>query len=130
MYVQVPATTAVPLSLHAEHIDPDPGIIRPTMDLSSLKGTNTCPRSTQSKPSELVLKRARIPTQREGADGTVERFHGHCLRISGSQALIRMGFNTTLLTLLGQWGSQAILRILEEHSRQPTPGTDRRRRRE
>ena len=77
MYVQVPATTAVPLSLHAGHIDPDPGIIRPTTDLSSLKGTNTCPRSTQSKPSELVLKRARIPTQREGADGTVERFHGH-----------------------------------------------------
>lgn len=61
-----------------------------------------------------VLKKANIPTQREGAEGTVERFHGHCLRISGSQALIRMGFNTTLVMLLGRWGSQAILRYIQD----------------
>ena len=61
-----------------------------------------------------VLQKAQIPTQRQGAEGVVERFHGHCLRISGSQALIRMGFNTTLVMLLGRWGSQAILRYIQD----------------
>lgn len=61
-----------------------------------------------------VLQKAHVQTQRQGADGPVERFHGHCLRISGSQALVRMGFSTTLIMLLGRWGSHAIFRYIQD----------------
>ena len=61
-----------------------------------------------------VLKRANIQTQRQGVDGPVERFHGHCLRISGAQALVRLGFSTTLIMLLGRWGSHAIFRYIQD----------------
>eukprot|EP00435_Cladocopium_sp_Y103_P060721 s29_g22.t1 len=61
-----------------------------------------------------VLTAAHIQTQRQGTDGLVERFHGHCLRISGSQALVRLGFSTTLIMLLGRWGSNAIFRYIQD----------------
>ena len=61
-----------------------------------------------------VLKTASIPTTREGMQGQVEMYHGHALRVSGAQYLTKIGFSTTLVMLLGRWGSQAIMRYIQD----------------
>ena len=61
-----------------------------------------------------VLIAAGIQTTREGTDGPVERFHGHCLRVSGVQYLTHLNFSTSLVMLMGRWGSQAILRYIQD----------------
>ena len=61
-----------------------------------------------------VLKAAALPTTREGVQGQVEMFHGHSLRVSGAQYLTRLGLSTTLVMLLGRWGSQAIMRYIQD----------------
>ena len=61
-----------------------------------------------------VLKAAGIETQRQGVDGMVERFHGHCLRVSGAQYLTQLKFSPQLVMLMGRWGSQAIQRYIQD----------------
>ena len=67
-----------------------------------------------------VLSAAGIETQRQGSDGAVERFHGHCLRVTGAQFLTQLKFSSQLVMLMGRWGSQAILRYIQD-----SPCTDR-----
>ena len=61
-----------------------------------------------------VLTAAGIATQRQGDAGMVERFHGHCLRVSGAQYLTQLKFSAQLVMLIGRWGSQAILRYIQD----------------
>ena len=61
-----------------------------------------------------VLQAAGIETTRQGADGLMERYHGHCLRVSGAQFLTQMKFSAQLVMLTGRWGSQAILRYIQD----------------
>eukprot|EP00435_Cladocopium_sp_Y103_P044478 s565_g12.t1 len=67
-----------------------------------LRGYDHMTKAYTIEAIRKVLQTAEIQTQRQGAEGMVERFHGHCLRISGSQALVRMGFSTTLIMLLAR----------------------------
>ena len=60
-----------------------------------------------------VLAAAGIETQRQGSEGAVERFHGHCLRVTGAQFLTQLKFSSQLVMLMGRWGSQAILRYIQ-----------------
>eukprot|EP00435_Cladocopium_sp_Y103_P068347 s87_g31.t1 len=79
-----------------------------------LQGYDHMTKAHTVESIRTVLRKAGIQTQCQGAEGMVERSHGHCLRISGSQALVRMGFSTTLIMLLGRWGSHAIFRYIQD----------------
>lgn len=61
-----------------------------------------------------VLQAADIVTTRMGAEGQVERFGGHALRVAGAQHLTHLGFQTSLVMLLGRWGSLSILRYVQD----------------
>eukprot|EP00438_Fugacium_kawagutii_P013486 Skav208879 [mRNA] locus=scaffold270:173294:174070:- [translate_table: standard] len=62
-----------------------------------------------------VLERADVTLLRLGTSGTlVHRFHGHCLRISGSQFLATHGVPLHTIMLLGRWSSRAIERYVQE----------------
>ena len=95
----------MPISLHG-------GILKLTQDAWDrtddgplfLEGLEHMSKAFTTDAIQQVLTKAHIQTRQQGSDGLVERFQGHCLRISGSQALNRMGFNTTLMMLLGRWG--------------------------
>ena len=64
-----------------------------------------------------VLQRAGIPTTRAGHDHQeVQRFHGHSLRVSDAQYMTVLGFDTTVVMLLKRWGSQLILRYVQDES--------------
>jgi len=43
----------------------------------------------------------------------VTHIGGHALRVAGAQALARAGTDTTLIQLVGRWGSAAILRYIQ-----------------
>ena len=43
-----------------------------------------------------------------------QAFGGHALRVSGSQFLARHGVDTYLIQLIGRWGSNAILRYIQQ----------------
>jgi len=43
----------------------------------------------------------------------VQHIGGHALRVAGAQALARAGTDTTLIQLVGRWGSAAILRYIQ-----------------
>ena len=88
-------------------------------DLEVVIGADLCSQRTSTKQYAIecirqVLKAAALPTTREGVQGQVEMYHGHALRVSGAQYLTRMGLSTTLVMLLGRWGSQAILRYIQD----------------
>eukprot|EP00435_Cladocopium_sp_Y103_P022847 s4909_g5.t1 len=87
----------------AEHFDQGPLFLEPhRMDHISKQSTIDCIRQ--------VLQAAGVPLTRAGQ----HRFHGHCLRVSGAQFLNRIGFSPTLVMLIGRWGSQSIMRYLQE----------------
>lgn len=76
--------------------------------------------SHMSKPFTIecirsTLQLAGINSTRQDANGmAVQRFHGHCLRVAGAQHMALLRFDTPLIMLLGRWGSQAILRYIQD----------------
>ena len=74
-----------------------------------------------SKPQTIeliheVLQSAGVNLSRPGApdEPDVQRFGGHCLRVSGAQHLCRMRIPVSTIMLLGRWGSRAIERYVQE----------------
>ena len=74
-----------------------------------------------SKPQTIelihdVLQSAGVNLSRPGApdEADVQRFGGHCLRVSGAQHLCRMRIPVSTIMLLGRWGSRAIERYVQE----------------
>ncbi|CAE7533633.1 unnamed protein product [Symbiodinium sp. CCMP2592] len=63
-----------------------------------------------------VLTAADVPLTRAGAplEPEVNRFGGHCLRVSGAQHLCRMRIPVSTIMLLGRWGSRAIERYVQD----------------
>ena len=63
----------------------------------------------------LVIARTGTCMTRPGPDGQeTQRFHGHCLRISGAQMLSSSGVELALIQLLGRWTSSAVLRYTQD----------------
>ena len=70
----------------------------------------------------MVLRTAGISLQRPDGQGRlVERFHGHCLRVSGAQMLAAAGVSLQLIQLLGRWTSLAVQRYTQEAALVVTP---------
>jgi hypothetical protein len=44
----------------------------------------------------------------------IDRLGGHSLRVSGAQAMARTGIDTTLIQLIGRWGSSTVLRYIQD----------------
>ena len=63
-----------------------------------------------------VLHENKIPLTKPGVAGAPcrQRFHGHCLRVSGAQMLCRFGVPLSTIMLLGRWGSKAIERYVQD----------------
>ncbi|CAE7252603.1 unnamed protein product [Symbiodinium sp. CCMP2456] len=63
-----------------------------------------------------VLTAAGIALRCPGAadEAEVNRFGGHCLRVSGAQHLCRMRVPVSTIMLLGRWGSRAIERYVQD----------------
>lgn len=62
-----------------------------------------------------VIAKTDTPMTRQGPDGQeTQRFHGHCLRISGAQMLSSSGVELSLIQLLGRWTSTAVLRYTQD----------------
>ena len=63
-----------------------------------------------------VLEAAGAQLMRPGApnEPDINRFGGHCLRVSGAQHLCRMRVPVSTIMLLGRWGSRAIERYIQE----------------
>ncbi|CAE7839469.1 unnamed protein product, partial [Symbiodinium microadriaticum] len=79
------------------------------------------PGTPLSKPQTIemiheVLLAAGVNLSRPGApdEPDVQRFGGHCLRVSGAQHLCRMRIPVSTIMLLGRWGSRAIERYVQE----------------
>lgn len=63
----------------------------------------------------LVLEKANITMTRLGNSGYQEqRFHGHCLRVSGTQFLARNNVPLHTVLLIGRWSSRAVERYVQE----------------
>ncbi|CAE7943369.1 unnamed protein product, partial [Symbiodinium necroappetens] len=61
-----------------------------------------------------ALQRAGIQLQRPDESGRlIDRFQGHCARVSGAQWLISMGLSLSLVQILGRWSSFAIQRYVQ-----------------
>ena len=62
-----------------------------------------------------VISAAGIPTTRLGPQGLpMQRFHGHCLRVSGAQMLTSAGVDLALVQLLGRWTSSSVWRYVQD----------------
>ena len=62
-----------------------------------------------------VIARTGTNMTRLGPNGEeTQRFHGHCLRISGAQMLSSSGVELALIQLLGRWTSTAVLRYTQD----------------
>ena len=76
--------------------------------------------TTMSKDATILA--IRLCAQITGADmsyvdargRTRQSFGGHALRVSGAQFLARHGVDTYLVQLIGRWGSNAILRYIQQ----------------
>ena len=83
--------------------------------------------SASSKPQviaaiRLVLLAAGIELQRPDGTGTLkDRFHGHCLRVSGAQMLAAAGVQLQLIQLLGRWTSLSVQRYTQDAALVLTP---------
>ncbi|OLQ07804.1 hypothetical protein AK812_SmicGene8782 [Symbiodinium microadriaticum] len=61
-----------------------------------------------------ALQRAGIQLQRPDESGRlIDRFQGHCARVSGAQWLISMGLSLSLVQILGRWSSFTIQRYVQ-----------------
>ena len=62
-----------------------------------------------------VIRQTGAELERPGPNGTpMQRFHGHCLRVSGAQMLTAAGVELSLVQLLGRWTSSAIQRYTQD----------------
>lgn len=70
----------------------------------------------------LVLAAAGIDLQRPDGQGALkDRFHGHCLRVSGAQMLAAAGVQLQLIQLLGRWTSMSVQRYTQDAALILTP---------
>ena len=58
----------------------------------------------------------RVRLTRPGFDSeqALQRFGGHCLRVSGAQYLTRRGVPPAAIMHLGRWGSQSVMRHIQD----------------
>ena len=64
---------------------------------------------------KLALQTSGVPLQRpDEAGNRIERFQGHCARVSGAQWLVGMGLQLSLVQVLGRWTSYAIHRYVQQ----------------
>ena len=63
-----------------------------------------------------TLANNKVSLKRPGPKGVgvVERFHGHCLRVSGAQLMCRLRVPVSTIMLLGRWGSRSIERYVQD----------------
>ena len=62
-----------------------------------------------------VILRTGTDLERPGPNGLpLQRFQGHCLRVSGAQMLTAAGVEMSLVQLLGRWTSSAIQRYTQD----------------
>ena len=62
-----------------------------------------------------VIAQAGTATTRVGPGGVQQqRFHGHCLRVSGAQMLAAAGVELSLIQLLGRWTSASVQRYTQD----------------
>ncbi|CAE7216757.1 unnamed protein product [Symbiodinium natans] len=61
-----------------------------------------------------VLANSDVELTRAGMAGEVQRFGGHCLRVSGAQFLSRCSIPLSTIMLLGRWGSRSVERYVQE----------------
>ncbi|CAE6969989.1 unnamed protein product [Symbiodinium natans] len=65
--------------------------------------------------SVLAQNKVQLKRPGPGGAGSVHRFHGHCLRVSGAQMLSRFGVRvSTIMLIIGRWGSKAIERYIQD----------------
>ncbi len=70
----------------------------------------------------MVLQSAGIQLQRPDGTGNMkDRFHGHCLRVSGAQMLAAAGVQVQLIQLLGRWTSISVQRYTQDAALVITP---------
>ena len=63
----------------------------------------------------LALEHAGVPLQRPDESGQqLDRFQGHCARVSGAQWLVSLGLQLSLVQILGRWTSYAIQRYVQQ----------------
>lgn len=63
----------------------------------------------------MVIAATGTPVVREGPLGVpIQRFHGHCLRVTGAQMLSAAGVELSLIQLLGRWTSSSVLRYTQD----------------
>jgi len=62
-----------------------------------------------------VIERTGTPLERpDGAGGLRQRFGEHVLRVAGAQFLARSGLDLILIQLFARWGSNAVLRYVQD----------------
>ncbi|CAE7544250.1 DNMT3B, partial [Symbiodinium necroappetens] len=63
---------------------------------------------------ERVIASAGVPlTRRDESGREIARFHGHTMRVSGTQFLASMGLSVPMIQLQGRWSSRAIDRYVQ-----------------
>ena len=88
----------------------------PELPLFGRHDAEPLPKMEVSALIRAILAKNSVPLRRPGPPGSgpVHRFHGHCLRVSGAQMMSRFGVPVSAIMLIGRWGSQAILRYVQE----------------
>jgi hypothetical protein len=75
-----------------------------------------CDRTGCFLSKSAVIQAVRSSVQTFDADAALDEdsFAEHSMRVSGAQMLARCGVDVHIIMLLGRWGSQAILRYIQE----------------